>query len=53
MSGAVAQAEARPRLRRVPAGQIELEIEGVRVRVSRGAESEMVAAVIQALEAAW
>ena len=42
----------RTRRRRALAGQIELEIEGVRVRVSRGAESETVAAVIQALKAA-
>ena len=33
-------------------GQIELELEGVRVRVGRGAEAETVAAVIQALKAA-
>jgi transposase len=42
---------AKKALRRARAGGIELEIDGVVVRVSRGAEAKTVAAVIQALKA--
>jgi transposase len=42
---------ARPRPARVGRGDIELEIEGVVVRVRRGAEAKTVAAVIKALKA--
>ena len=41
----------RKRRRRTRDGGIELEIDGVLVRVSRGAEAKTVAAVIQALKA--
>jgi len=42
---------ARPRPARTGRGDIELEIEGVVVRVRRGAEAKTVAAVIKALKA--
>jgi transposase len=42
---------ARPRAARAGRGDIELEIEGVVVRVRRGAEAKTVAAVIKALKA--
>lgn len=42
---------ARPRPARTGRGDIELEFEGVVVRVSRGAEAKTVAAVIKALKA--
>jgi transposase len=52
----VEAAEKTPRARPKPAqtgrGDIELEIEGVVVRVRRGAEAKTVAAVIKALKAA-
>jgi transposase len=45
--------EAKPKTpRRSSPGQIELEIDGVVVRVGRGAQAKTVAAVIQALKAA-
>jgi transposase len=43
---------ARPRPARTGRGDIELEFEGVVVRVRRGAEAKTVAAVIKALKAA-
>ena len=43
--------EPKKRRRRARDGGIELEIDGVVVRVSRGAEAKTVAAVIQALKA--
>jgi transposase len=43
---------ARPRPDRAGRGDIELEIDGVAVRVRRGAEPKTVAAVIKALKAA-
>jgi transposase len=43
---------ARPRSARTGRGDIELEFEGVVVRVRRGAEAKTVAAVIKALKAA-
>jgi transposase len=42
---------ARPRPARTGRGDIELEFEGVVVRVRRGAEAKTVAAVIKALKA--
>lgn len=42
---------ARPRAAGAGRGDIELEIEGVVVRVRRGAEAKTVAAVIKALKA--
>jgi len=42
---------ARPRPARAGRGDIELEIDGVAVRVRRGAEAKTVAAVIKALKA--
>lgn len=42
---------ARPRPARAGRGDIELEIDGVVVRVCRGAETKTVAAVIKALKA--
>lgn len=44
---------ARPRKRKVPrdAGVIELEIDGIAMRVGRGADAKTVAAVIRALKA--
>ena len=42
---------ARPRPARAGRGDIELEIDGVVVRVRRGAEAKTVAAVIKALKA--
>jgi transposase len=49
---APAKAErARPRPARAGRGDIELEIDGVVVRVRRGAETKTVAAVIKALKA--
>ena len=38
--------------RRSPAAAVEIEIDGVSVRIARGAESRMIAAVIDALKAA-
>jgi transposase len=50
---APAKAErARPKSARAGRGDIELEIDGVVVRVCRGAEARTVAAVIKALKAA-
>jgi transposase len=49
---APAKAErARPKPSRAGRGDIELEIDGVVVRVRRGAETRTVAAVIKALKA--
>lgn len=45
-----AASKPKPRRRRASDGGIELEIDGVVVRVSRGAEARTVAAVIQALK---
>jgi transposase len=47
-----APAASPPKKRRTPrAGDIEIEIDGVVVRIGRGAEAKTVAAVIQALKA--
>jgi hypothetical protein len=43
----------RPRAPRAGRGDIELEIDGVVVRVRRGAEAKTVAAAIKALKAVW
>ena len=52
-AGAAQRGEARPKkVRRARPGGIELEIDGVVVRVERGAEARTVAAVIQALKRA-
>ena len=48
----VERTPARRRSRRSSDGAIELEIDGVTVRVERGAEAKTVAAVIKALKAA-
>lgn len=42
---------ARPRKRKATAGVIELEIDGIAMRVGRGADAKTVAAVIRALKA--
>ena len=50
-AGAAQRGEAKPKKgRRTRPGGIELEIDGVVVRVERGAEARTVAAVIQALK---
>ena len=51
---AAQRSEAKPKkTRRTRSGGIELEIDGVSVRVERGAEARTVAAVIQALKRSW
>jgi transposase len=45
------QKAARRRSRRIQVGGIELEIDGVAVRVERGADAKTVAAIIRALKA--
>lgn len=54
LSEPAAQGPARPRKRKAvrDAGVIELEIDGVAMRVGRGADAKTVAAVIRALKAA-
>ncbi len=50
---AVARPPAKaPARRRSPAAAVEIEIDGVSVRIARGAETKMIAAVIDALKAA-
>lgn len=51
-AGPEAVSRARPKPARSGGGDIELEFEGVVVRVRRGAEARTVAAVIKALKAA-